>query len=437
MIPTTNGTTQDSAENPLSGEHNSSAHDTSLTRGEKVLDSYAAHHMNVFGTPLRVLDHGQGSYVWDSEGKKYLDFLAGIAVNSVGYSHPQWGKAVSEQAGKIAHTSNYFATEPQVELAEKLIERAGAPEGSRVYFGNSGTEGNEAALKLMKLHARKRGDAQQATILALIHGFHGRTLGALSATWKPSIREPFEPLIPHVEFVEAGDIQSLRDAFSQGPVAGIIMELIQGEAGVLPVGAEFVQEARALCDEYDALLVVDEVQTGMGRTGHWFAFQDEALSGGIQPDAITFAKGVAGGFPMGGLITFGSEVSSLFTPGSHGSTFAGNPLAASAGLATMSIIESEDLIANARERGEQLRSLIENSDNELFVSVRGSGLLNAIELSHPCAHAVVDWALDHGLIVNAVSLRALRLAPPLTVSDGEVQECVTILSRVPSDLADD
>ncbi|WP_018143030.1 acetylornithine transaminase [Alloscardovia criceti] len=403
----------------------------------QLLESYAEHHMNVFGTPLLVLDHGEGSYVWDIDGKKYLDFLAGIAVNSVGYAHPQWAQAVAQQAAKIAHTSNYFATVPQIELATALIEKAGAPQGSHVYFGNSGTEGNEAALKLLKLHARHRGIEKDAKIIALTHSFHGRTLGALSVTWKPNIREPFNPLLPHIEFVESGDAQAMEEAFASGPVAGVIMELIQGEAGVLPIGADFARKVRALCDAHNALLVIDEVQTGMGRTGHWFAFQDEHLSGGIIPDAISFAKGVAGGFPMGGLISFGAEVSALFTPGSHGSTFAGNPLATAAGLATMKIIEEEKLIDNARQRGEQLRALLSQSSNELFVSVRGAGLLNAVELSHPCAHAAAAWALEHGLIVNAVAPNALRMAPPLNITAAQIEEGCAILAQLPTDLPND
>ena len=408
-----------------------------MSTSNTLLESYAQHHMNVFGTPLRVLDHGEGSYVWDVDGKKYLDFLAGIAVNSVGYSHPAWVQAVSQQAGRIAHTSNYFATVPQIELSEKLLELADAPAGSRVYFANSGTEGNEAALKLIKLHANARGHADNARILALTHSFHGRTLGALSVTWKPVIREPYNPLLPHVEFVEVGNKEALQAAFEAGPVAGIIMELIQGEAGVLPVGTDYVQEARRLCDEHNALLVIDEVQTGMGRTGYWFAFQNKELSGGIRPDAISFAKGVAGGFPVGGLITFGQEVSQLFTPGSHGSTFAGNPLATAAGLATVRIVEEEQLLNNARERGQQLRDALAHSKNPLFVGVRGAGLLNAVQLAYPCAHAAASWALDHGLIVNAVSENALRIAPPLNITAEQIEEGVEILNSIPSNLPRD
>ena len=329
--------------------------------GSKWLGEYSRVHMNVFGTPLRVMDHGQGTRIWDVDGNEYLDFLAGIAVNSLGYAHPAWVQAVSAQAAKVAHTSNYFATEPQIELAARLVKLAGAPEGSHVYFGNSGAEGNEAALKLAKLYGRTLPGAapeiggKPARIIALTHGFHGRTLGALSATWKPVIRMPFEPLVPNIEFVEAGDPMALYEAFGQtglgrygkGPVAAVIMELIQGEAGVRPLGADYVAKVRAMCDANDALLIIDEVQTGIGRTGAWFAFQREDLSGGITPDIVTFAKGVAGGFPMGGMIAFGEKLSALFSPGTHGSTFAGNPLAASAALATLDVIEREGLIANA------------------------------------------------------------------------------------------
>lgn len=412
------------------------------------ISHYSQVHLNVFGTPLRVLDHGEGCYVWDVDGKKYLDFLAGIAVNSIGYAHPAWVKAVSEQAASIAHSSNYFATEPQITLADKLIHLADAPDGSKVYFCNSGAEANEAALKLAKLHGRTLHGAvpdiggKPARIIALTNGFHGRTMGALSATWKPAIRTPFEPLVPEIEFAQAGDIDSLRAAFARtgkgsygkGPVAAVIMELIQGEAGVLPFEPEYVQAVRQLCTENNAFMMIDEVQTGIGRTGSWFAFQRKDLTGGVVPDAVTFAKGVAGGFPMGGLIVFGEKNASLFTPGSHGSTFAGNPLAASASLATLKVMEDENLINNAEERGQQLREALSNTGNSLFAQVRGRGLLNAVTLTRPCAHAIVDWALEQGLIVNAVRPNAIRLAPPLIVSAGQIAEAVSILAKVPADL---
>ena len=423
------------------------ANETGLeTLGPKdttLLGEYSDVHMNVFGTPLRVMDHAQGARIWDVDGNEYLDFLGGIAVNSLGYAHPAWTKALNEQAAKVAHTSNYFATVPQITLAGKLIEKAGAPEGSLVYFGNSGAEANEAAMKLAKLHGRTMDNAtgKPARILALTHGFHGRTLGALSITWKPVIREPFEPLLPATEFVTSGDVESLRAAFAasdeRGPVAAVIMELIQGEAGVLPVGADFVKEARALCDEHGSLLIIDEVQTGVGRTGAWFAFQRDDLSGGVTPDAITFAKGVAGGFPMGGLIAFGKRNASLFTPGSHGSTFAGNPLGCACGVATIDTIESDHLIENAEERGKQLRGALDSCGNPLITGTRGRGLLNAALLAHPCAHAAANWAMEHGRIVNPVAPGALRMAPPLIISADDVDKAVEVLSAIPDDLPDD
>lgn len=417
----------------------------------KWLDEYAHVHMNVFGRPLRVMDHGQGARIWDVDGNEYLDFLGGIAVNSLGYAHPKWVEAVSAQAAKVAHTSNYFATEPQIKLAARLVKLAGAPEGSHVYFGNSGAEGNEAALKLAKLYGRTLPGAlpsiggKPARIIALTHGFHGRTLGALSATWKPVIRTPFEPLVPCIEFVEAGDPLAMYEAFNEtgqgrygkGPVAAVILELIQGEAGVRPLGADYVAKVRAMCDAHDALLIIDEVQTGIGRTGAWFAFQREDLSGGITPDIVTFAKGVAGGFPMGGMIAFGEKLSDLFSPGTHGSTFAGNPLAASAALATLDVIEEEGLIANAEARGEQLRQGIMATGNPLFEYVRGRGLLDAIQLTHPCSHAAMNWALEHGLIVNAVAPDSLRMAPPLIVTEQDVNDAIAILAGIPDDLPDD
>ena len=394
------------------------------------LGKYDDVHMHVFGTPLRVLH--------ESRDGMWLFCVCSFAA--VGYAHPDWCETVAQQAQRAAHVSNYFATKPQIELATKLIELAGAPQGSHVYFGNSGAEANEAALKMAKLYGAtlQTDDARPYRILALTHGFHGRTMGALSATWKPAIRTPFEPLVPNIEFVEANDLGAMGAAFAtddgKGPVAAVIMELIQGEAGVLPLDAEYIRGVRALCDEHNALMIVDEVQTGMGRTGAWFAFQRDDL-GGITPDIVTFAKGVAGGFPMGGMISFGEELSALFSPGTHGSTFAGNPLGAAAALATISVIEREGLVAQANERGEQLRTGIMATDNPLFASVRGRGLLNAIVLTRPCAHAAVGWALDHGLIINAPSPTVLRLAPPLIASEQDINEAIGILALMPNDLA--
>ncbi|WEV52159.1 acetylornithine transaminase [Bifidobacterium sp. ESL0704] len=419
------------------------------SQSEQWITRYENAHTHAFGTPLRVMDHGEGMHVWDVDGNEYLDFLAGIAVNSLGYAHPKWVRALRSQAGKVAHISNYFASVPQVRLAEKLLEISGAPEGSRVYFGNSGAEGNEAAMKMAKLYGKTLpgGDPEHggapARILALTKGFHGRTMGALSATWKLSIREPYNPLLPAVQFVEAGNLDAMQAAFDQtvqdgvGPVAGVMLELIQGEAGVRPLDPMYVKGVRELCNKNQALMIIDEVQTGIGRTGKWFAFQRDDLSGSITPDIITFAKGVAGGFPMGGMIAFGKPLASLFSPGLHGSTFAGGPLASTAGLTTLQIIEEEGLVSNAETCGRQLREALMACGNPLFVSARGRGLLNAVQLAHPCSHAAMNWSLDHGLIVNAVAPDALRLAPPLIVSNDEVNEAVSILAEIPSDLSDD
>ena len=412
-------------------------------RSRDWLARYGKAHMNVFGLPARVMDHGQGVRIWDLDGNAYLDMMAGIAVNALGYAHPAWNQALADQASRMAHISNYFASRPQIELAERLLSISGAPEGSHVYFANSGTEANEAALKLARLHGNKLphpNGTGPARILALTRGFHGRSMGSLSATWKPTIREPFAPLVPGLEFVPAGDAGAMEAAFAdetKGPVAAVIMELIQGESGVRPLDPDYVASVRSLCTDHHALMVVDEVQTGMGRTGYWFAFQDPTLSGGARPDLLTFAKGVAGGFPMGGMIAFGQELSEVLTPGMHGSTFAGSPLASALGLVTLETIRKEGFLANAQAGGERLRQGIMDTRNPLYVGVRGRGLLDAVQLAHTCSHALASWALDHGLIVNAVAPDAIRLAPPLVIGPDDIDQAVDILSQVPGDLPDD
>ena len=415
---------------------------------QKVKQADSAYIAGTYGRFDAVMSKGEGAHYEGPDGKRYIDFGTGIGVTLFGACDPNWVAAVTHQLTTLGHTSNLYYTEPQTQLAKLLCERTGM---KKVFFGNSGAEGNEAALKLAKLYGRTLPGAspeiggKPARIISMTHGFHGRTMGALSATWKPAIREKFEPLVPNIEFVEAGNVEALHDAFAEtgqgkygkGPVAAVIMELIQGEAGVMPLGADYVKAARKLCDEHKALLIIDEVQTGIGRTGAWFAFQREDLSGGVTPDIVTFAKGVGGGFPMGGMISFGAELSALFTPGSHGSTFAGNPLGASAALATLGVIEEDNLVDNAEERGKQLRDGIASCGNPLFVSVRGRGLLDAIELAHPCSHAAMNWALEHGLIVNAVAPNALRLAPPLVITAQDVDQAVSILAKIPSDLPND
>ena len=382
--------------------------------------------------PLAI-DHGKGSRLWDCDGKEYIDLLAGIAVCGLGHCNDEVIGALTEQAHKLWHVSNLFYQEPQIQLAKLLVSTA---HFAKAFFCNSGAEANEAAIKLARRYTRKIAGRDAPDIITLTSCFHGRTLGTLAATGRADLMDGFTPVAGGFKQVPANDLSALEAAIDDKTCA-VMMECIQGEAGVMPLGADYVKAARKLCDEHKALLIIDEVQTGIGRTGAWFAFQREDLSGGVTPDIVTFAKGVGGGFPMGGMISFGAELSALFTPGSHGSTFAGNPLGASAALATLGVIEEDNLVDNAEERGKQLRDGIASCGNPLFVSVRGRGLLDAIELAHPCSHAAMNWALEHGLIVNAVAPNALRLAPPLVITAQDVDQAVSILAKIPSDLPND
>jgi acetylornithine/N-succinyldiaminopimelate aminotransferase len=376
------------------------------------LGRYSDAMIDVFSPPLAILTRGEGCYVWDVAGKRYLDFLAGIAVNVLGHGHPVLVDAISRQAKALVHVSNYFATEPQIELAERLCRISGAGEHGRVFFSNSGTESNEAAFKLARLN---RGDGSRNRILALDHSFHGRTMGAMALTGKPAFRAPFEPMPGGVEHIDA-TIEALEAAIDD-TVAALVVEPIQGEAGVLDLPDGFLKAARELTAAHGALLILDEIQTGIGRTGSWFAFQQF----GITPDAITLAKGVAGGVPMGALITFG-RASDLFQRGQHGSTFGGNPLATAAGNAVLGEIEAAGLVENARVRGEQLRQFIADLASPLISGVRGRGLLLGIGLTEPAAKSIAAAALARGLIINAPNPSSIRLAPPLIVGDAELAE---------------
>ena len=370
-------------------------------------DQYSTAMMGSAPSPLTLLTRGEGAHVWDLDGNRYLDFLAGIAVNSLGHAHPALVEAVTKQISSIAHVSNYFATEPQIALAENLRRITGAGERGRVYFGNSGAEAIEAAIKL----ARRNG--QHKKILALTNSFHGRTMGSVSLTGKPALREPFEPVVPGIEHIDT-TIEALEAAI--GPdVAALVLEPIKGEAGVVDLPEGFLKRARELTNEHGALLILDEIQTGVGRTGTWFAFQQH----GIVPDAIAIAKGLAGGVPIGALVTFG-DTSDLFTTGQHGSTFGGNPLATAAGNAVIAEIERAGLIENAVLRGSQIRAAVEGKP--LVAEVRGSGLLIGVGLSEPVAQQVATKALELGLIINAPNDSSIRIAPPLIIDETHVAE---------------
>ncbi|MFF2390933.1 acetylornithine transaminase [Agromyces sp. NPDC058104] len=375
--------------------------------------------MRSIGMPLAKLERGEGARVWDDSGKSYLDFLAGIAVNALGHAHPAFVEAVSRQAATLAHVSNYFTTEPTLELAERITRLAGAGDEGRVWFGNSGAEANEAAFKLARLN---NSGGARTRVLALVDAFHGRTMGSLALTGKAHMRDPFLPLPGGVEHIPA-TLEALEAAMDDA-VAALIVEPIQGEAGVVELPDGFLEAARELTHRHGALLIVDEIQTGAGRTGAWFGFQHA----GIAPDAITFAKGVGGGFPIGGLVTYG-HASSLYTKGQHGSTFGGNPLATAVANAVLGEIESSGLVENARTRGAQLRERILELDSPLVAGVRGRGLLIGIGLSEPVAGHLVAAAMDDGLIVNAANDATIRMAPPLIIGDAEIDEFVERFSR--------
>jgi len=389
---------------------------TGGTANANGLERYGAALMGTFGTPLAVIERGEGSWVWDAEGKRYLDLLGGIAVNALGHADPEWVAAVASQAGRLAHISNFFATEPQIRLAERLLEVTGAPAGSRVFLCNSGTEANEAALKMVRLTGRTR-------VLALEEAFHGRSTGALTLTHKAAYRAPFEPLAPGVEWLPANDVGALEKALAGDDVAALFIEPIQGEAGVKPLTDEYLHAARALTQKHGTLLVADEVQTGIGRTGTWLALQQQ----GIQPDIVTLAKGLGGGFPIGAVIGFGPRMGSLFQRGQHGSTFGGNPLAASAALATIDAIENRHLLEHVKTLSAWLRAELLALPG--VVEVRGEGLLLGVVLDTDIASAVAADAFEAGFIVNAPTADALRLAPALTLTQDEAQTFVTWLAH--------
>jgi acetylornithine/N-succinyldiaminopimelate aminotransferase len=375
-----------------------------MTATEQLQDRYAAAIMLTYGVPAVALSHGSGCVVWDVDGNSYLDLLAGIAVSALGHGHPAIAAAVAEQAGRLAHTSNLYLNEPQVRLAERLIGLLGAD--GRVFYANSGAEANEAAIKLV----RRRQGGGRPVFVAAEHSFHGRTMGALSLTGKSSIREPFAPFGFDVRFVPYGDAGALRAAV--GPdCAAVFLEPTQGEGGVIPAPDGYLRAARTACDAAGALLVIDEVQSGLGRTGAWFAHQRE----GIVPDVITLAKGLGGGLPIGACVGIG-DCGSALGKGDHGSTFGGNPVACAAALAVLDTIEREGLLANVTEVGDRLAAAIGAIDDPLIAGVRGSGLWRAIALTSPAAAEVEAAARRAGFLVNAVQPDAIRLAPPLILT---------------------
>jgi acetylornithine aminotransferase len=372
---------------------------------------------NNYGSPTIALVKGKGIVVTDADGKQYLDFLGGIATNILGHAHPAIVKAVSKQVSVLSHVSNFYVHPNAVELAEKLASMTG-DKTAKVFFCQSGAEANEAALKLSRRTGKLR-------IVAAQGAFHGRTMGALSLTGQPSKREPFLPLIKGVKHVPYGNIEAMRKAVSK-KTAMVIIEPIMGEAGVIVPPADYLQELRALCDAKGALLVIDAVQTGMGRTGDWFGYEYS----GITPDVITLAKGLGGGLPLGAMIALG-KAADLFQPGDHGSTFGGNPVTTSAGLAAIKFMESQKLLKKVEKQGAFLMQELALIPG--VAEVRGAGLLLGIELENLKASDVASALQKEGVLVNAANPTTIRLAPALIVTDVQIKKFITIFKKVMSD----
>lgn len=380
-----------------------------------IQERYTGAVMNTFGPPALALVRGRGAHVWDADGKEYVDLLGGIAVNALGHAHPALVEAVTTQLSTLGHVSNFFATDPQVALAERLHALLGWDE-SRVFFSNSGAEANEAAIKLTRRTGRTR-------IVAAEGSFHGRTMGALALTSKAAYREPFEPLPGHVTFVPYDDVAALEDAVDE-TVAAVVLEPIQGEAGVVVPSADYLRAAQRIAHDHGALLWLDEVQTGIARTGAWFAHQ---LLDGVEPDLVTLAKGLGGGIPIGATVARGRSAT-LLQPGNHGTTFGGNPVACAAALAVLDTVEAEGLLVAAVERGDQLADLLASQAG--VVEVTGAGLMRGAELDGPYAPHVVAAARDAGFILNATGPSRLRFVPPLVLTSDDVDALGRALPQI-------
>ncbi|MBA4505754.1 acetylornithine transaminase [Corynebacterium sanguinis] len=382
------------------------------------LDNWGDALMNNYGTPPIELASGRGAVVTDAAGRSHIDMLAGIAVNALGHAHPAVIDAVTRQISSLGHVSNLFASQPVVELGQRLKAKLD-DDSARVFFCNSGGEANEAAFKLARLTGRRR-------VLAAHNGFHGRTMGSLALTGQPAKRAPFEPLPAGVEFYPYGDIDYLRTLVEMDPAntAAIFLEPVQGETGVIPAPEGFLEGVRELCDDHGILMVTDEVQTGVGRTGTFFAFEHAC----VVPDVITMAKGLGGGLPIGATIARG-RAAALFQPGSHGTTFGGNPVACAAALAVLDVVD-DAFIADVARKGALLRELV--SDVDGVESVRGRGLMLGVVLEREIAKETVAAGFEHGVILNAPSSSVLRLTPPLVITDDEIREAT---SRIAASIA--
>ena len=378
------------------------------------------HVMNTYGRLPVALSHGVGCRVWDVNGKEYLDGLGGIAVNTLGHAHPKLVAALQEQVGKMIHCSNYYHVPLQEQLAAKLVELSGL---TNVFFCNSGLEANEAAIKLARKFGHDRG-IEQAQIVVFENAFHGRSLATLSATGNPKIHAGFTPLVPGFIRVPRNDIAALRAATDNNPnVVAVLLEPIQGEGGIHEMHRDFMQALRQLCDERNWLLMLDEIQCGIGRTGQWFAYQGL----GIMPDVVSLAKGLGSGVPVGALMA-GPRAANVLQPGNHGTTFGGNPLSMRAGVETLRIMQEEHLLDNAAQVGAYLKTQLQQAfaSTAGVVEVRGHGLMLGIELDRPCGE-LLQRGLERGVLFSVTADRVVRLVPPLILSRQEADQLVALL----------
>lgn len=368
------------------------------------------------------LVRGAGVKVWDANGKEYLDFLAGIATNALGHCHPKMVAAIQEQAATLIHTAGYYFTAPVAKLAQKLTQVSGM---DRVFFGNSGAEAVECAIKISRKYAKSHGGPEKYKIVAAQKSFHGRTMAAVTATGQPKYQEPFLPMVQGFSHVPFNDIEALTAAVTDDTCA-VILEPIQGEGGVYPAHKPFLEAARALCDHHQALLIFDEVQTGIGRTGKWFAYEHY----GVVPDIITSAKALGGGFPIGACLARG-EAATTLVPGDHGSTYGGNPLACATALAVLNTIEEEHLLANAHAMGAYfVHRLNEPHFRDKVADIRALGLMIGVELKAPDAKRVLMESMERGLLMSAIGDYTLRLVPPLNITQSDIDAVLEILAGV-------
>ncbi len=386
-----------------------------------MIEAASPHTMNTYGRVPIALSHGQGVRVWDVNGRQYLDALAGIAVNTLGHNHPKLVPALQDQISKLIHTSNYYHVPNQEKLAAKLVELSGL---TNVFFCSTGLEANEAALKLARKFGHDKG-IERPEIVVYEKSFHGRSIATLSATGNPKVQAGFGPLVEGFIRVPVNDIESLKAATEGNPnVVAVFFETIQGEGGVNPMRAEYLRQVRALCDERDWLLMIDEVQCGMGRTGKWFAHQ----WAGIKPDVMPLAKGLGSGVPVGAVVA-GPKAANIFQPGNHGTTFGGNPLSMRAGVETIRIMEEDGLLENAARVGAHLKAAFEREFGSLpgVKEIRGQGLMLGIELDKPCG-VLVTRAVEAGLLLSVTADTVIRIVPPLILTTAEADEIVGLLA---------